>query len=752
MRKTAAKGKNTRMELCDLNPPQQQAVRHGDSPLLVLAGAGTGKTMVVTHRIGHLMRERGVSPGSILAVTFTNKAAREMRDRVQRFTHRDARGLDIGTFHGMCGRILRQFGDRIGLDARYTIYDQDDALRLIKRCMADMKIDPQAFSPRALAHAIERWKNQGKPPGKVQPSTYDMTQRRAHDVYVEYARRCLDANAVDFGDMLLHVVQLLKRDAEVRDLLRQRWSHVLVDEYQDTNPVQYQLIEQLATPAHSLTVVGDDDQSIYRWRGADIGNILRFERDFPGATVIRLEQNYRSTQSILSAANAVIANNTSRKGKNLFTERGPGERSCLRLFLDERAEGEAIADRIVERLADGWKPQDFAVLYRINAQSRPVEDALRRRKVPYAVYSGIRFYDRMEIKNALAYLRLLVNPRSSIDFARVVNEPSRGIGKTSMERLYGFAAGRGFSLLEAATLVGGSPEQASAAGLRPKASKAFAQFAELIHGFRRDVELAHPARLLEEVLDASGTLAALEAEATDQGADRIENLQELVAAVDEYVAVADEPSLAGFLEEVTLVSDIDTHDPEAGQVSLMTLHSAKGLEFPMVFLPGMEEGLFPHSRSLNERAELEEERRLCYVGITRARRELVLSAARVRRVFGDEKWTQLSRFLVEIPEELLDLGAGEHAPPRRPRRERVEVGPRNDFAVEPSGARLGPEPSVYDQELGDPFAPGTRVVHATFGEGTVVSSRGEGKRHFLTIQFPAEERTKTIAARFVEPA
>jgi len=739
------------MAVPDLNSPQQQAVQHGDTPLLVLAGAGTGKTMVVTQRIGRLMRERGVTPTSILAVTFTNKAAREMRDRVQRFTDRDPRGLDIGTFHGICGRVLRQYGDRFGLDSRYTIYDQDDSLRLIKRCMIDLKIDMQAFNPRAVAHAIDKWKNQGKPPNRAEPSPFDMIQRRAHDVYKEYAKRCREANAVDFGDMLLHVAVLLKRDDEVRNILRARWSHILVDEYQDTNPVQYQLIEQLVTPQHSLTVVGDDDQSIYRWRGADIGNILRFERDFPGATVIRLEQNYRSTQSILSTANAVIANNTSRKGKNLFTELGQGERACLRMFLDERAEGEAIAEQIVDRLADGWSPQDFAVLYRINAQSRPIEDALRRRRIPYAVYSGIRFYDRKEIKNALAYLRLLVNPRSSIDFARVINEPGRGLGKTSMERLHSLARTRGLTLLEAAGVA--ADEEANVGNFRPKARKAFGSFVTVITDLSQDHELAHPARLLEQVLEESGYLAALEADPTDQGADRIENLKELVAAVDEYVALADEPTLSGFLEEVTLVSDVDALDPTVGQVALMTLHSAKGLEFPMVFLPGMEEGLFPHSRSLNERAEVEEERRLCYVGITRARRELMLSAARVRRVFGEEKMTQLSRFLVEIPEELLDLGGGERAPaasavaPRRPSPDRYD----DDLWDEQPGAQPGPEPSQHDETLADRFAPGTRVFHATFGEGTVTSSKGEGKRHFLTIEFPSEGRTKTIAARFVEP-
>jgi DNA helicase-2/ATP-dependent DNA helicase PcrA len=615
--------------------------------------------------------------------------------------------------------------------------------------MTDMKIDMQAFSPRAVAHNIDKWKNAGKPPHRAQPSPFDMIQRRAHEVYKEYAKRCREANAVDFGDMLLHVAVLLKRDEEVRTLLRARWSHILVDEYQDTNPVQYQLIEQLVTPRHSLTVVGDDDQSIYRWRGADIGNILRFERDFPGATVIRLEQNYRSTQSILSAANAVIANNTSRKGKNLFTELGEGERAHLRMFLDERAEGEAIGEQIVERLADGWNPQDFAVLYRINAQSRPIEDALRRRKIPYAVYSGIRFYDRKEIKNALAYLRLLVNPRSSIDFARVINEPGRGIGKTSMERLHALARSRDLSLLEAAGVVADA-EEAKRANLRPKASKAFGGFCELITNLSQDHELAHPARLLEQVLEESGYLAALEADPTDQGADRIENLRELVAAVDEYVMLADEPTLSGFLEEVTLVSDVDALDPTTGLVALMTLHSAKGLEFPMVFLPGMEEGLFPHSRSLNERAEVEEERRLCYVGITRARRELMLSAARVRRVFGEEKMTQLSRFLVEIPEELLDLGGGEPAPvaavPRRIPSERHD----ELWDFDPPDAAPGPEPSEHDETRADPFAPGTRVFHATFGEGTVTGSRGEGKRHFLTIEFPSEGR-KTIAARFVEP-
>ncbi len=739
------------LDLSPLNTPQRDAVLHGDAPLLVLAGAGTGKTTVVAHRIAHLMEERGVRPDRILAVTFTNKAAREMRERVGRTSGRDPRLLDIGTFHAICGRLLRRYGQPLGLDPGFVIYDEADQLQLIRRLMAELAIDSQVFAPATIRQRLERWKNQGRTPKEIEPSEVDPIEKRAAQVYASYEAACLKENAVDFGDLLLHAVSLLKEVPDVKALLRARWSHLLVDEYQDTNPVQYQLLRQLVTDAHSLTVVGDDDQSIYRWRGADIGNILRFERDFAGARVVRLEQNYRSTQTILDAANGVIAHNVSRKGKTLYTRRPGGERLRLRLFVSERDEGDAIAADVKAFLAQGQGPQDIAILYRTNAQSRPIEDALRREKIPYAVYGGIRFYDRKEIKDALAYLRLLVNPRSSVDFLRVVNEPARGIGKTSLERLQALALARGMVLIDAAALAA-----AGDGDLPNKARAALGGLVELQAGLRGKLATSHPARLVEEVLERSGYLPALRKMASDEADERIANLAELAAAVDEYAELNDNPTLAGFLEEVTLATDVDDLDPEVGLVTMMTLHSAKGLEFRVVFMPGMEEGLFPHSRSFEERAGMEEERRLCYVGITRAREHLLLSAVRMRTIFGRTTPSDVSRFITEIPDKLLDYGreeVGDAAPTDDPGVEPVDLAEPDD--VDESEPLFAPTPGraarLEPLELGVPYPRGTRVIHATFGEGRVLESEGRGERAKLTIDFPSVGR-KVIVARFVDRA
>ncbi|MBI5511251.1 MAG: UvrD-helicase domain-containing protein [Deltaproteobacteria bacterium] len=728
-----------------LNQAQRQAVLHGDSPLLVLAGAGTGKTTVVTRRIAHLIHERRARPDQLLAVTFTNKAAREMRERAARYCEIEPRALDIGTFHGICGRLLRRFGAGVGLDPHFVIYDEADQLTLIRKTLAELKLDTEVVAPQAIRHRLEQWKNEGKTPEQVTPTFVDPIARRALEVYRMYEAACLKANAVDFGDMLLHTVTLLRHDPEVREILRRRWTHVLVDEYQDTNPVQHQLLKLLVTERHSITAVGDDDQSIYRWRGADVGNILRFEREFPGAQIIRLEQNYRSTATILEAANAVITHNRSRLGKTLFTAGARGDRLQLRVFESEREEGDAIGDTILDLAAGDRVPQAFAVLYRTNAQSRPIEDALRRRRLPYAVYGGIRFYDRKEIKDALSYLKLVQNPRSDADFLRVVNQPARGIGKTSLERLSDLALTHGVSLFEAAT------RAATGDGDLPtRARTKLAAFVELLGNLRADVAQTPLADFLARVLEESGYLAMLHADPSPEASDRLENLNELETAVAEFVDTAPEPSLTAFIEEATLATDVDALDPSQGSVTLMTLHAAKGLEFPVVFMPGMEEGLFPHSRSLEEKAAHEEERRLWYVGITRAKTRVYLSAALMRSVFGELRRSDLSRFLAEIPEELLDLGdrAPEPPAPRRvahphPTSLARDITYHQDFVEDP-GAEPEPEPASDDG-----LAVGSRVHHSTFGEGRVLASDGEGPRRKLTIDFPGVGR-KVIVARFVE--
>ncbi len=738
----------TTLDLTRLNPAQTEAVLAGDAPLLVLAGAGTGKTTVITYRIAHLLHDRGVEPYRFLAVTFTNKAAREMRERTARMVRLDPRALDIGTFHGICGRLLRQYGHRIGLDRNFLIYDEDDQLSLIKKVAAELNIDSQAFSPRVLRHHIESWKNEGLTPEEASASSLDLSSEKAYRVYGPYQKALLAANAVDFGDMLLQTLTLLRRDEQVRDGLRARWSHLLVDEYQDTNPVQYKLLRELATPEHSVTVVGDDDQSIYRWRGADIGNILRFENDFPGAQVIRLEQNYRSTQTILSAANAVISHNAARKGKTLFTMGDQGSPIPLRFFENERQEGDFIGDEIAGGIEEGNSPKDFAVLYRMNAQSRALEDALRRRRIPYVIYGGVRFYDRKEIKDALAYIRLVLNPRSDVDFTRVINTPPRGLGKTSLDRIADLARDRGMSLIEAAGVAAQGEVKLTA-----KAKAAIDQFLGVITKTQVEAFTEEPGRVIENILEDVGYLQMLRLEGTEESASRLENLQELVAGIDEYAERASDPTLAGFLEEVALATDLDKMAESDEQVVLMTLHAAKGLEFPFVFMPGMEEMVFPHSRSMDDRAGMEEERRLCYVGITRAKKMLHFSAARTRYVFGQVNLSEPSRFLSEIPTDLLD--AGKQVTRSLPYYAARQTSTPDDYyrdAMPDDDVVAPPKQPTYTMKSSerDQFPPGTRVRHATFGEGKVFSSEGEGVRRRLTIDFPEIPARKTIVARFVE--
>ena len=471
---------STYPELDHLNAPQRAAVLYGDGPLLVLAGAGTGKTSVITHRIAHLVRHRGVPPYKILAVTFTNKAAREMRERAGKLLGCAPDALEMGTFHRLCGRMLRQHATRLGLDRNFVIYDADEQLQLIKRCAQEQNVDTQATPPRALRSHIEGWKNAGTAPGEVPSQDADPARRKARELYGLYQRRLQEANAVDFSDMLRQAVMLLQQHEDVRRSYQARWSHLLVDEYQDTNPVQYAWLKLLVTPQHSLTVVGDDDQSIYRWRGADIGNILRFERDFPGAEVIRLEENYRSSSTILDAANGVIAHNAARKGKTLFSRAGKGEPIRFALYDTERDEGQSVAAAIQEHLDAGAPAEEVAVLYRTNAQSRPLEDALRRWRIPYVMVGGTRFYDRKEVKDALAYLRLLCNPKSTLDFLRVINVPARALGKTSLQRLGQLAEDKQMSLIEAADWVGSDAVVAKAAGIGAKAKAGFAEFAGLL--------------------------------------------------------------------------------------------------------------------------------------------------------------------------------------------------------------------------------------------------------------------------------
>ena len=719
-----------------LNPAQQQAVLHSNSPLLVLAGAGSGKTTVITYRIAELIEQHNVWPHKILAVTFTNKAAKEMKERTLKLCPNNDSQPHIGTFHFICVRILREFSEEVGLNKYFTIYDDSDRKQLLKQCLKEMNLDPQVFTPKAIGHKIDQWKNAGLEPKNVIPSAFDMIAQKAAKLYVLYQKRCLENQAVDFSDLLLIALKLLKENKEVLETLQRRWRYFLVDEYQDTNPVQYQWLRLLAGKGETLTVVGDDDQSIYRWRGADIGNILRFEKDFPGAKTIRLEQNYRSTKRILEAANTLIANNRSRKGKTLFSEGELGTPIGFRLFPSERDEGEAIGQSIALELMQNQAPEDFSILYRTNAQSRPIEDALRRRNIPYKIYGGIRFYDRKEVKDALSYLKLLVNPSSDVDFLRVVNVPTRGVGKTTLEKVQSYAQQNDLGLLDAARQVTGRDDI-----LTSRSRQQLMKFVTLIDNQSLQSQDQPVTVVLQNILEKSGYLASLQGQDIEK-LERLDNLSELMAACEEFEELSSEPSVGQFLEEAALATDLDQAGEEQRHVSLMTLHTAKGLEFTTVYIPGLEEGLLPHGRSQDDIAELEEERRLCYVGFTRAKVNLHLSAARSRSVFGETRFSEISRFVGEIPDDLLELQSqSQHQQKQKASAQRPETSEFiDDFfnEVEPDSA----EDTNYSK--------GQHIFHATFGKGTVLTSQGKGRDEKLTVNFPNVGR-KVIVARFVEP-
>ncbi|MGH2978382.1 MAG: ATP-dependent helicase, partial [Solirubrobacterales bacterium] len=639
-----------------LNPPQREAVTHGTGPLLVLAGAGSGKTRVLTHRIAHLVATGAAQPSEILAITFTNKAAQEMRDRVESLVGRMVRVMWVMTFHSACARILRTEAERLGYTKRFSIYDDADSVRLVRRCLDELSVDPKRFAPRAIKSQISRAKNQLEDATGYRERVSSFFEQTAADVYELYEKRIHEMNAVDFDDLLFRTVNLLELFEDVAERYRQAFRWLLVDEYQDTNHAQYRLLQLLAGEERNVCVVGDDDQSIYSFRGADINNILDFERDFPGAHVVKLEQNYRSTQTILSVANAVVANNEGRKPKELWSECGTGDPVRVAELEDEHAEARYVASEI-ERLADeGTARGEIAIFYRTNAQSRVLEDTLVRANVAYQVIGGTKFYERAEIKDALAYLTLLTNPADSVSFARVVNTPRRGIGQTTVSRVLAHANTMGEPVMEIAAV----PEMVP--GLGPAAVKALDRFASIVERLRELTEHSSVGDLLESLLQETGYVEALEAERTIEAQGRVENLQELVGVAREFDANWEGerglPGLAEFLQQLSLYSEQDALRDGESTVTLMTLHNAKGLEYPVVFMIGCEEGVFPHARSIDE-GNLEEERRLCYVGITRAERHLHLTYARTRSLFGSRSYNMPSRFLDELPAELIEgEGAG----------------------------------------------------------------------------------------------
>jgi DNA helicase-2/ATP-dependent DNA helicase PcrA len=714
--------------LADLNDPQREAVRHGGGPLLVLAGAGSGKTRVLTHRIAYLLATGAARPGEILAITFTNKAASEMRERVEALVGRSARAMWVTTFHSACARMLRADAERLGYSRGFTIYDESDSLRMLKRCMAELGVDPKRFPPRAIRSQVSGAKNELVDAEAFAQAQGSVFEEAAAAVYELYEKRMLEANAMDFDDLLVRTVNVLETSEEARERWRRTFRHVLVDEYQDTNHAQYRLLQLLTEEHGNLMVVGDEDQSVYGFRHADIRNILDFERDFPDAEVVKLEQNYRSTQTILSAANAVVERNRERRPKQLWTEIAGGKPIQLSELSDEHEEARWVAGEI-ERLAEeeGVLREDVAVFYRTNAMSRVLEDTLVRFELPYQVIGGTKFYERAEIKDAVAYLSLLANPADQVSFARVVNSPRRGIGDTSQGRLASHANTTGLPIWE----VAGRAEEVP--GLSGAAIKAIARFHETMEALRERADTAPVSGLLEGVLREAGYMDALAAERTVEAEGRIENLEELVGVAAEFDAnrevegEGDVSPLEEFLQQISLYTEQDGLREEESLITLMTLHNAKGLEYDTVFIVGCEDGAFPHMRALEEGGE-EEERRLCYVGITRARKRLYLTWARERRLFGRAERNLPSRFTDELPAELTERHS---SAPGAAAGLGWETSPEAAAPIEP-GATL-------ELRTGDD------VVHASFGEGVVTAVEPGG---IVVVRFSGDGAERKLMADY----
>jgi DNA helicase II / ATP-dependent DNA helicase PcrA len=742
-----------------LNPQQQLAVKTTDGPLLLMAGAGSGKTRVLTHRIGYLMVEKGVNPYNILAITFTNKAAREMRERIQSMMGGAADDIWISTFHSMCVRILRRNIDRLGYSRNFTILDTGDQQSVIKNILKEKNIDPKKYDPRAMLGAISSAKNELIGPEEFSKNAGDYYANVVADVYTDYQKRLRKNQALDFDDLIMTTIQLFQRVPEVLEYYQRKFQYIHVDEYQDTNRAQYMLVKFLAARFQNLCVVGDSDQSIYRWRGADIANILSFEKDYPNTSVILLEQNYRSTKKILLAANKVIENNLNRKAKNLWTENAEGNKIVYYRADSEQGEAQFVIGKIQELVRSGNRNlSDIAILYRTNAQSRVIEESFLKSNLEYTIVGGTKFYDRKEIKDILAYLRLISNPDDDISLQRVINVPKRAVGATSVDKIANFAAMHDLSMFQAL-------ESLELIGLSPKAAKGVAEFRDMISNYTNMQDFLSVTELVEEVLEKSGYRDMLKAEKSLESQSRLENLDEFLTVTNSFEESSEDKSLIGFLTDLALVADIDKLD-EDGQktseaVTLMTLHSAKGLEFPVVFLIGMEEGVFPHSRSLMEEAEMEEERRLAYVGITRAEEELFITNAQMRTLFGRTNMNPESRFIKEIPEELVEnaneairqkaasrqaspfggasrgssygSSRGQTTPFGTPRQQRAAV-------TRPAAASTGGDELAW--KVGD------KAQHGKWGVGTVVSVKGSGEGTELDIAFPSPTGIKRLLAKF----
>ncbi|HET8756358.1 MAG TPA: UvrD-helicase domain-containing protein [Solirubrobacteraceae bacterium] len=712
-----------------LNEPQRDAVTYGEGPLLILAGAGSGKTRVLTHRIAYLLRTGQARADEILAITFTNKAAQEMRERVELLVGRATRAMWVMTFHSACARMLRADAHRLGYTRQFTIYDAADSRRLIKKCLDDLDIDVKRFTPRAMQGQISDAKNKLRSAEEYRGLVGSFFEQTAADVYEHYERELHRMNAMDFDDLLFRAVNLLELFQEVRDRYTSAFRWILVDEYQDTNHAQYRWLQLLASEHRNLAVVGDDAQSVYGFRGADIRNILAFTEDYPDAHEVKLEQNYRSTQTILSAANAVISNNREQVQKNLWTDIGEGDPIRVREMSDEHAEARFVAAEVQRMVDEGVSRSEIAVFYRTNAQSRVLEDMLVRAQIGYQVIGGTKFYDRAEIKDAIAYLTFLVNPQDAGAFTRIANSPKRGLGQTSLSRVLAHADTLGIPVWDAAA----DPEDIPTLGTAGR--KALHRFMSTMERLKERAGGDAPVGdLIQETLNETGYIEALEAERTIEAQGRIENLEELVQVGREYDATNPEGSVEEFLQQISLLADADTLADDEGLVTLMTMHNAKGLEFPIVFMIGMEDGVFPHSRALDE-GSLEEERRLAYVGITRAMRDLTLTSARRRNAFGADSFGVRSRFIDEIPEELTDQA------------ERAARGfPTGRVASWAGAAAASAEAETQlPDSAGQVFRTGDDVIHAQLGEGVVIGSEPGG---IVVVRFAQDGRERKLMADY----
>ncbi|MFT8872121.1 MAG: DNA helicase PcrA [Sporolactobacillus sp.] len=723
-----------------LNPEQLKAVKHQNGPLLIMAGAGSGKTRVLTHRMAYLMIGRDVAPWRLLAITFTNKAAKEMRERLGQLVGPLADEAWVSTFHSMCVRILRRDSEKVGLSRSFSILDGTDQLSVVKTILKVRNLDSKKFTPRAILAKISAAKNELKTAAEfARQETGDFFDQVVADVYSDYEQRLRQNQSLDFDDLIMTTVRLLQSSPDALAYYQHKFTYIHVDEYQDTNRAQYTLVRLLADGHKNICVVGDSDQSIYGWRGADIHNILSFEEDYPEATVIKLEQNYRSTKKILEAANHVIENNRDRKPKALWTENEDGAQIAYYQADTEHDEGRYVAGIMQQLSRDGYRYADLAVLYRTNAQSRVIEETLVKSNIPYRMIGSIKFYERKEIKDMLAYLRLIDNPDDDISLARVINEPKRGIGASSLDKLADYAIQANLSLFRALFEI-------DATGVAARTAGKMAGFSNLVDGWIERRGKLSVTELVKTVLDESGYREALKAERTIESESRLENLDEFLSVTTEFEkAHSDDSSLTAFLTELALDSDVEEEKGEDAHdaVTLMTLHSAKGLEFPVVFLVGMEEGIFPHARALSEPREMEEERRLAYVGITRARQRLYLTSAEMRTLFGQTVMHVPSRFLKEIPETLIAREQGEPAGSMRFLRRPLPFGSRTSATVDHQPApQLKRQSQVADWRTGD------RAHHKKWGVGTVVSTKGSGNELEVDIAFPAPIGLKRLLAAF----